>query len=229
MPKKEKIRKLFDNIAKDYDKLNHILSLDIDRLWRKKAIKEATDTGTGTGTGSGTSTSTGAGSGSGTGPGLNILDVACGTGDFAIGMGRAAGEGCRITGVDISPGMLEIGRKKTAEAGLSGRITLMEADCESLPFEDGCFDRVTAAFGVRNFEHLETGLKEMHRVLAESGKLIILELSTPENPFLSRLYKLYFLHILPAVGGMVMSECGFSDIRHRAFSAGICRVYTGIK
>ncbi len=253
MPKKEKIRKLFDNIAKDYDKLNHILSLDIDRLWRKKAIKEATDTGTGTG--SGTSTSTGAGSDSGTGPGLNILDVACGTGDFAIGMGRAAGEGCRITGVDISQGMLEIGRKKTAEAGLSGRITLMEADCESLPFEDGCFDRVTAAFGVRNFEHLETGLKEMHRVLAESGKLIILELSTPENPFLSRLYKLYFLHILPAVGGMVsgnkgayrylpasvlkfprpekfmemMSECGFSDIRHRAFSAGICRMYTGIK
>ena len=143
MPKKENIRRLFDNIAPDYDKLNHILSLDIDKSWRKKAIRETVSPGTA----------------------LNILDVACGTGDFAIGMGKAAGKGSRITGIDISAGMLEIGKEKIKAEGLSGTIALTEADCEALPFEDKTFDRVTAAFGVRNFEHLETGLKEMHRVV----------------------------------------------------------------
>lgn len=234
MPKKENIRRLFDNIAPDYDKLNHILSLDIDKSWREKAIRETV---------------------SPAGTALNILDVACGTGDFAIGMGKAAGKGSRITGIDISAGMLEIGREKIKAGGLSGTISLTEADCEALPFEDKTFDRVTAAFGVRNFEHLETGLKEMHRVLAESGKAIILELSTPSNPVLCWFYRLYFLHILPAIGGRIsgdkaayrylpasvlkfpgpekfmkiMSDCGFSDVRHKSFTFGICRMYTGIR
>jgi len=233
MPKKENIRNLFDDIAPDYDKLNHILSLDIDKSWRSKAIREIVERDT---------------------P-LNILDVASGTGDFAIGTARKAADGSHITGIDLSEGMLKIGREKVAKEGLSEMISMQEGDCEALPFSDGTFDRVTVAFGVRNFEHLETGLNEMLRVLKPGGKLVILELSVPSNPLLLALYKLYFLHILPAIGGKVsgnkgayrylpasvlhfpkpeafmkmMSGCGYSEVRHRAFTFGICRMYIGIR
>ena len=233
MPKKENIRNLFDDIAPDYDKLNHILSLDIDKSWRSKAIREIVERDT---------------------P-LNILDVASGTGDFAIGTARKAAAGSHITGIDLSEGMLKIGREKIAKEGLSEMISMQEGDCEALPFSDGTFDRVTVAFGVRNFEHLETGLNEMLRVLKPGGKLVILELSVPSNPLLLALYKLYFLHILPAIGGKVsgnkgayrylpasvlhfpkpeafmkmMSGCGYSEVRHRAFTFGICRMYIGIR
>lgn len=233
MPKKENIRNLFDDIAPDYDKLNHILSLDIDKSWRSKAIREIVERDT---------------------P-LNILDVASGTGDFAIGTARKAADGSHITGIDLSEGMLKIGREKIAKEGLSEMISMQEGDCEALPFPDGTFDRVTVAFGVRNFEHLETGLNEMLRVLKPGGKLVILELSVPSNPLLLALYKLYFLHILPAIGGKVsgnkgayrylpasvlhfpkpetfmkmMSGCGYSEVRHRAFTFGICRMYIGIR
>lgn len=233
MPKKEKIRTLFDDIAPDYDKLNHILSLDIDKSWRRKAIREIVEKDT---------------------P-IKILDVASGTGDFAIGTARKAADGSHITGIDLSEGMLKIGREKVAKEGLSGMISMQAGDCEALPFPDGTFDRVTAAFGVRNFEHLETGLSEMLRVLKQGGKLVILELSVPSNPLLLALYKLYFLHILPAIGGKVsgnkgayrylpasvlhfpkpeafmnmMSGCGYSEVSHKAFTFGICRMYTGIR
>ena len=233
MPKKENIRNLFDDIAPDYDKLNHILSLDIDKSWRSKAIREIVERDT---------------------P-LNILDVASGTGDFAIGTARKAADGSHITGIDLSEGMLKIGREKVAKEGLSDMISMQEVDCEALPFSDRTFDRVTVAFGVRNFEHLETGLNEMLRVLKPGGKLVILELSVPSNPLLLALYKLYFLHILPAIGGKVsgnkgayrylpasvlhfpkpeafmkmMSGCGYSEVRHRAFTFGICRMYIGIR
>lgn len=233
MPKKENIRNLFDDIAPDYDKLNHILSLDIDKSWRSKAIREIVERDT---------------------P-LNILDVASGTGDFAIGTARKAADGSHITGIDLSEGMLKIGREKVAKEGLSDMISMQEGDCEALPFSDRTFDRVTVAFGVRNFEHLETGLNEMLRVLKPGGKLVILELSVPSNPLLLALYKLYFLHILPAIGGKVsgnkgayrylpasvlhfpkpeafmkmMSGCGYSEVRHRAFTFGICRMYIGIR
>ena len=233
MPKKENIRNLFDDIAPDYDKLNHILSLDIDKSWRSKAIREIVERDT---------------------P-LNILDVASGTGDFAIGTARKAADGSHITGIDLSEGMLKIGREKVAKEGLSDMISMQEGDCEALPFSDGTFDRVTVAFGVRNFEHLETGLNEMLRVLKPGGKLVILELSVPSNPLLLALYKLYFLHILPAIGGKVsgnkgayrylpasvlhfpkpeafmkmMSGCGYSEIRHKSFTFGICRMYIGIR
>ena len=233
MPAKENVRKMFDNIAAAYDKLNHILSLDIDRAWRKKAVKEIVD---------GSSR-------------IAILDVACGTGDFSIAIARKITGRSLVIGVDLSANMLDIGRKKIVREGLQDKIVLEQGDCEQLRFPDGNFDRVSAAFGVRNFEHLETGIKEMYRVLKPGGKVVILELSVPDNRILRALYKLYFLHILPAVGGIIsgnreayrylpasvlrfpepqafaeiMSSCGFSDVRTTAFSAGICRMYTGTK
>lgn len=233
MPAKEGIRKLFDSIAPDYDRLNHMLSLDIDKSWRRKAIQETLIPG----------------------QKLDILDVACGTGDFAIGLAKASYGESHITGIDISENMLSIGREKVKAAGLGECIDLATGDCEALPFADNTFDRASAAFGVRNFEHLETGLKEIFRVLRPSGKIVILELSTPSGRIPAALYKLYFLNILPAIGGIVsgnrgayrylpesvlkfprpeefmeiMGKCGFSDVRHRAFTMGICRMYTGIR
>ena len=233
MPKKEKIRRLFDNIAPEYDRLNHILSLDIDRIWRKKAVREIIVPG----------------------QTARILDVASGTGDFAIAIAKAAAPGSSVTGIDLSEEMLRIGREKVKAAGLSTMTDMIQGDCEELPFDDGTFDRVSVAFGVRNFEHLERGLSEMLRVLKPGGKAVILELSVPSSPILLSLYKLYFLHILPAIGGMVsgdraayeylpasvlgfpkpdvfmkmLSDCGFTDVRHRAFTFGICRMYTGTR
>ncbi|MBE6233188.1 MAG: bifunctional demethylmenaquinone methyltransferase/2-methoxy-6-polyprenyl-1,4-benzoquinol methylase UbiE [Bacteroidales bacterium] len=230
MAKKEKVRTLFDNIAPDYDKLNHILSLNIDKGWRRKAVREIVDK---------------------EGP-LKVLDVACGTGDFTIEIARKISEGS-VTGIDLSEGMMVIGREKIAASGIDA--VLEYGDCESLTFADNTFDRVAVAFGVRNFEHLDLGLKEMWRVLDKDGKLVILELSVPSNPVIRWCYKLYFLNILPAIGGFVsgnkgayrylpasvlqfpapdrfvaiMREAGFREVRHRAFTFGICRMYVGIK
>lgn len=184
MARKEKIKSLFDNIAPDYDKLNHILSLNIDKSWRRKAVREIVD-----------SDKT-----------LNVLDVACGTADFTIEIAEKLTEGSTITGIDLSEGMMKIGRKKVAEAGLEA--SLEYGDCEDLTYSDGTFDRVTVGFGVRNFEHLDTGLKEMCRVLKPDGKLVILELSVPSNPVIRWFYKLYFLNILPAIGGRVSGNKG---------------------
>ena len=233
MPKKENVQKMFDSIAGNYDRLNHILSLDIDKSWRKKAVREITDGGTA----------------------LEILDVACGTGDFAIGIAGAAAPGSRVTGADISEKMLAVGREKTVAAELDDKIHLEYGDCENLKYPDESFDRVSVAFGVRNFEHLEKGLREMRRVLKQDGKLVILELSVPGNPILRFLYKLYFLHILPAIGGMVsgdkaayrylpasvlrfprperfcsmMQSAGFREVACRSLTFGICRMFTGIR
>ncbi len=231
MAKKEYIEKLFDKIAPDYDKLNHILSLNIDKGWRKKAVREIVDSE----------------------EPLTILDVACGTGDFTIEIAKKAAKGSRITGIDLSEGMMKVGREKIEAAGL--QATLEAGDCEALTYADNTFHRVSVGFGVRNFEHLELGLREMCRVLKPSGKLVILELSVPTNPFIRWCYKLYFLNILPAIGGMVsgnrgayeylpasvlhfpapdkfiamMREAGFAQVKHKAFTFGICRMYVGIK
>lgn len=231
MAKKEKIKSLFDNIAPDYDKLNHILSLNIDKGWRRKAVKEITDENR---------------------P-LKILDVACGTGDFTIEIARKATEGSSITGIDLSEGMMAVGRKKLKAAGIDAALEY--GDCEELAYPDNCFDRVSSGFGVRNFEHLDIGLKEMHRVLKQGGKLVILELSIPSNPLIRWLYKFYFLKVLPAIGGRVsgnrnaynylpasvlhfpapdkfipmIKAAGFSEARHKALTFGICRMYVGIK
>ena len=230
MAKKENIKALFDNIAPDYDKLNHILSLNIDKSWRRKAVREIVDNERS----------------------LKVLDVACGTGDFTIEIARKMSGGS-VTGIDLSEGMMSVGREKAAAAGIEA--VLEYGDCEALRYEDNTFDRVAVAFGVRNFEHLDLGLKEMWRVLDKDGKLVILELSVPSNPVIRWCYKLYFLNILPAIGGFVsgnkgayrylpasvlhfpapdkfvamIHEAGFREVRHRAFTFGICRMYVGIK
>lgn len=231
MAKKEGIRKLFDNIAPDYDRLNHILSLNIDKGWRRKAVREIIDDEL---------------------P-MNILDVACGTGDFTIEIAQKAGRGSKVTGIDLSEGMMKIGREKIAKAGVEAEM--VQGDCEALPYDEGTFDRISVGFGVRNFEHLEIGLKEMQRVLKPGGKLVVLELSVPSNSFIRWCYKLYFLKILPAIGGWIsgdrgayeylpasvlrfpapekfvgmMREAGFTTVEHRSLTLGICRMYLGSK
>lgn len=233
MPKKEGIQKLFDNIAPEYDRLNHIMSLNIDKTWRRRAVKRMT----------------------GTSNPLNILDIACGTGDFAIAIARKAPSGSRITGLDISSGMIEIGREKVAKAGLSKTVSLEQGDSEDIQYGEGTFDRVSVAFGVRNFENMDKGLKEMYRVLKKDGKIVILELSVPQNRLMRWFYNLYFVKILPKIGGKVsgdrgayeylpasvlnfpkpdrfkamMAEAGFANIRHKSFTFGICRMFTADK
>ena len=232
MPKKEKVREMFDNIAPSYDKLNHVLSMNVDKLWRRHALKEIVD-----------------------GSAQRILDVACGTGDSTISIARAAGEGSTVTGVDISEGMMALVEGKAARAGVGDRIGLQVADGEALPYEDGTFDRVTCAFGIRNFEHKERGLEEFRRVLKPGGRAVILELSVPQNRLVRWGYDLYFSHLLPAIGGAVsgdkaayrylpasvhnfpvpkdfcrmMEEAGFTAVRCRTFTFGLCRMFTGEK
>lgn len=222
---------MFDKIAPDYDRLNHIMSLNVDKGWRRKAVKEA----------------------AGTGHPIRVLDVACGTGDFTIELAKSLPEGSTVTGIDLSEGMMEIGRRKIKDEGLEAEM--VQGDCEALPFPDCCFDRVAVAFGVRNFEHIDTGLKEMHRVLKSDGKLVILELSMPSAPVIGWFYRLYFLKILPKIGGWIsgekaayrylpasvirfpaperfkemMTEAGFSDVRSKSMTFGICQMYTGLK
>ncbi len=231
MAQKEGIKRLFDKIAPDYDRLNHILSLNIDRCWRKKAVRQLTTE---------------------TRP-LKVLDVACGTGDFTIEIARKIPSGSTVIGIDISEGMLAIGREKVQKAGV--KAELVAADCEALPYADQTFDCITVGFGVRNFEHLERGLSEMFRVLAPEGKIVILELSIPKNAFIRWWYKLYFLKILPAIGGLLSGDrgayeylpasvlrfpapdrfvamlqaAGFTAVEHRALTLGICGLYLGKK
>lgn len=274
MPKKENIQDMFDSIAPEYDKLNHIMSLDIDKTWRKRALNQIFRP-------NGSERAMAAAGDSETG-GLHVLDIACGTGDFSIAIAkemlrRAAGNRDaaqsqedtdagdflrtggywpgKVIGVDLSEGMLKIMGEKVKEAGLEKMISYETGDCENLRFVDGTFDRVTVAFGVRNFENREKGLKEMLRVLRPGGELVILELSVPSNAVMRWLYKLYFLHILPIIGGKVsgdkaaykylpasvlkfpgkkefmqtLRDCGYRNVRHKSFTFGICRMYCGEK
>jgi demethylmenaquinone methyltransferase/2-methoxy-6-polyprenyl-1,4-benzoquinol methylase len=222
---------LFDNIAPNYDKLNHILSLNIDKGWRRKAVRELVNEH----------------------KALKVLDVACGTGDFTIEIARKVAPGSEVIGIDISDGMMAVGRKKIADVGVNAELKV--ADCENLPYEDNTFHRISVGFGVRNFEHLQLGLNEMYRVLTPDGKLVILELSVPSNSFLRWCYKLYFLKVLPAIGGFVsgdrsayeylpasvldfpapekfismMKDAGFDNVKHTPLTFGICRMYIGKK
>lgn len=179
--KKEQVAEMFDNISAKYDFLNHILSLGIDRGWRRKLLRLASQTKPKT-----------------------ILDVATGTGDLAIALADLKPD--RIIGVDISEGMLSYGHKKVEKKGLKGLITLQKGDSESLDFADNTFDAVTVAFGVRNFEHLEAGLAEMLRVTKPGGKIYILEFSQPEGFPFAQLYKFYFKNILPLIGRWVSKD-----------------------
>jgi len=179
--KKDQVARMFDNISSDYDFLNHFLSLGIDILWRKKAIAELKSLKP-----------------------KRILDVATGTGDFAIEALKLNPE--KVIGVDISEGMLNVGRKKMKVKAYDDRIELKYGDSEKLPFEDGSFDAVIVAFGVRNFENLENGLKEMFRVVRSGGKIVVLEFSKPVKFPFKQLYNFYFKFVLPKIGRWVSKD-----------------------
>ena len=228
--KKEQVAEMFDNISRRYDFLNHFLSLGIDILWRKRAIREIRELS----------------------PKL-ILDVATGTGDFAIEALAANPE--KVIGVDISEGMLEVGRKKMVRRKLDDRIEMVSGDSEGLRFEDNKFDAVIVAFGVRNFENLEQGLADMFRVLKPGGKVVILEFSKPHLFPFKQLYNFYFKYVLPVIGRVVskdqaaytylpdsvkefpdgksflniLSRIGFQNTQCIPQTFGISSIYTGSK
>lgn len=232
MQKKDQIQKMFDGIAPSYDRLNHLMSLGVDRLWRRKAVKELVD-----------------------GTVQKILDVACGTGDSTIELAKRAGLGSTVIGVDISAGMMEPLMRKAAKAGVHDRIHLKVADGCDLPYADGTFHAVTCSFGIRNFEDKAKGLREFLRVLKPGGKMVILELSVPDGRRLRKLYNVYFMHIMPWIGGMVsgnkeayrylpasvrafpapekfcamIKDAGFRSVRFRTLSFGLCRMYIAVK
>lgn len=225
------VRRMFDSIAETYDQLNHTLSFGFDKGWRRKGIAFLQPFSPQT-----------------------ILDIATGTGDLAISMYRTL-KADRIVGADISEGMMEVGRRKVADAGYSEHITFEQQDCTALSYPDESFDAVTAAFGVRNFEDIEQGIAEMHRVLKPGGHLMILELSSPETFPMKQLYQLYSKTVIPFIGrllskekaaysylpasikvvpqGKVMTDLlarqGFADAHAHTFTFGICSLYTGTK
>ncbi|HKL03275.1 MAG TPA: bifunctional demethylmenaquinone methyltransferase/2-methoxy-6-polyprenyl-1,4-benzoquinol methylase UbiE [Cryomorphaceae bacterium] len=228
--KKEQVAAMFDNIAGKYDFLNHFFSVGIDKKWRKKAIKElALDEP------------------------KSILDVATGTGDFAFEAMRL--KPTKMVGIDISDGMLNVGREKIKKRKLTDKMEFLNADSEDLPFDDNHFDAVTVSFGVRNFQNLLKGLKEINRVLKTDGKVVILEFSKPRRFPLKQAYFLYFKFIMPVVGKLVskdksayaylpqsvmafpegkefeaiMDKAGFKTIKTQPVTGGIASIYTGRK
>lgn len=173
--KKQQVTKMFDTISKEYDGLNRVISFGIDVKWRKKVV-DIVDAH----------------------KPQNILDIATGTGDLAISLAKTSAT--EIIGLDISEGMLEVGRKKISEKQLNSKIQLMVGDAENLPFEIDTFDAITVAFGVRNFENLEKGLAEIHRVLKPKGVFVILETSVPTKTVYRSGYSFYTKYILPTIG-----------------------------
>ena len=229
--KTEQVREMFDSIAPAYDWMNRAMTFGVDKIWRKKAVRMIRKSNPG-----------------------HIVDIATGTGDLAIALARAI-TGAHVTGVDLSEGMITIGRRKVAGEKLSDRIDLITADCLSLPLDDASADAVTVAYGVRNFEHLDRGYDEMFRVLRPGGMLCVVELSTPVNPFVKPLYNLYTKFIIPLVGRIVsnddraysylpesiaavpqgndmlrlISEAGFTDSAFRRLTFGVCTIYTAYR
>ena len=229
--KSVQVERMFDNIAPAYDQLNHTLSWGIDKSWRKKAINWLKPFHP-----------------------QRMMDVATGTGDFAI-------QACRVLnpeeliGTDISEGMMNVGRQKVKDAGLEGRISFAKEDCTALSFPDKRFDAITVAFGVRNFEDLDKGLQEMHRVLDNGGKLVILELSEPEWFPMKQLYALYSKVVIPTLGKLlskdrcaytylpqsikafpqgefmkdIILKAGFKEAGFKRLTLGICTLYTATK
>lgn len=229
--KKEQVASMFNNISGTYDFLNHFLSLGIDIIWRKKAIKELLKSNP-----------------------QKILDVATGTGDFAFEAIKIL-KPQQIIGIDISEGMLEVAKKKILERNLGHIFSVQKGDSEGLPFEDNTFDAITVAFGVRNYENLEKGLADMLRVLKPGGKIVILEFSKPHIFPIKQLYYFYFKYVTPFFGGLfskdkkayeyleesvqafpdgknftvLMEKTGYQYTKHRSLTFGISAIYTGVK
>lgn len=229
--KKQQVADMFDNIAGTYDFLNHFLSLGIDIIWRKKAIRMLK-----------------------TAKPQYILDVATGTGDFAIEAINIL-QPAKITGVDISQRMLDVAREKITKKGLENQFDVLLGDSENLPFGEHTFDAVTVAFGVRNFENLEKGLADICRVLKPGGQAVILEFSKPKRFPVKQLYHFYFNHITPLIGKVfskdyraysylpesvaqfpdgqqftdILRRAGFNQTVCRPQSFGICTIYVGTK
>ena len=225
--KQEQVRRMFDKIAPTYDKLNHTLSLGIDRRWRRKAVDAL-----------------------GKHQPQDILDIATGTGDFAMLMARRI-QPRHITGADISEGMMDVGRKKVKEAGLQDTISFQREDCLSLTFPDGTFDAVTSAYGVRNFQDLDQGLREMQRVLRPGGHLLIVELTPPPRFPMKQLFWLYAHVVMPLIGRLIshddsaytylprtmeafpqaeemegiLHKAGFAEVEWHRFTFGISTMY----
>ena len=176
---RERVKRMFDDIAPTYDRLNHILSLSIDRLWRKRVVRIVRRANA-----------------------KRILDMATGTGDLAIAMARNIKE-ATVLGADLSPDMLEVAKQKVARAGLTERISLTECDAEHVTLPDESVDAVTVAFGVRNFENREACLRELVRVIRPGGMLVVLEFSNPRNALIGWFYRIYSHKILPAIGGAI--------------------------
>lgn len=241
--KKQQVARMFDNIAHSYDFLNHFFSLGIDVLWRKKAMRILRHHVNQFNSGANPSDD------------FHLMDMATGTADFALEAIKAGIPGMRVTGVDISPGMLEVGRKKISRKQLNERIVLVEGDSASLPFDSGTFDGFTVAFGVRNFEFLERGLTEMLRTLKPGGMGVILEFSKPRRFPLKQVFNFYFHVLMPRLGRLVskdsaaydylpesveafpegsdfvriMEQCGYTSCRTIRLTGGIASIYTGIK
>jgi demethylmenaquinone methyltransferase/2-methoxy-6-polyprenyl-1,4-benzoquinol methylase len=228
--KKEQVAVMFNNISKRYDLLNHLLSLGIDHLWRKRAIsiikKDKPKV---------------------------ILDIATGTADFALASMEMSPD--KVTGIDISTGMLEMGRIKIEKKNLSNKIELLEGDSESINFPDETFDAITVGFGVRNFENLTKGLKEIHRVLKPGKKAVILEFSKPNKFPIKTIFGLYSKYGIPLIGkaiskddaaytylpesvaafpeginfAIILKQCGFSSVELEPMAGGIATIYVAQK
>lgn len=221
----------FDKIARDYDRMNHLMTLGLDKCWRKRAVKELPAGGSR----------------------RSVLDVACGTGDMCLLLAK---QGAAVTGVDLSEEMLAIARKKVASAKFQfSTFNFQISDAEHLPFADASFDAVTCAFGVRNFVHLEQGLGEMVRVLKPGGRMAILELATPDSPFIRFFYNIYTRRIIPWLGSRIagnreaytylpssierfpkgaamvdkLKAAGGRTVEQRKLTFGVCRLYILVK
>lgn len=231
LSKKQQVAVMFDKIAFRYDFLNRFLSAGIDVSWRKKAIKELKELQP-----------------------KCILDVATGTGDVAI-LAEKILRPVKITGIDISEGMLDIGRKKIEKLGLKNKVELLRGDSEQIYFDDDSFDAITVAFGVRNFQNLEAGLQEMLRVLKPGGKLVVLEFSRPKQIVFKAVYNLYMKIIAPAFGKLIsknkdayqylndsvqrfpegqqfiniLDKAGYRACYFKTLTLGICSVYCASK
>lgn len=227
---RDKIRTMFDSIAPKYDLLNHVLSMGIDKGWRKKVVKIVSSVSP-----------------------KKVLDVATGTGDLAIAIAKSS-DGISITAVDLSPNMLECAKDKISKMKLSSDISLKVGDALNLSFEEGAFDVVTISFGVRNFEDLQKGLSELLRVLKSGGVLLVLEFSKPKG-VLSKPYIFYLKNILPLIGRCIsknryaytylpdsvmefpcgehflsiLKDVGFGEVSHKPLSMGIATIYTAKK